>query len=175
MEWRRNSIPGLLWIGGDNLAKQGKTSTKKRAEAPVSAAMRVLSVLEALSRESSMSLEDLTKKLKLAKPTIYRFLLTLQASGYARRDESERWAITLKNFQRRLPSPRPHRPLQGQPAPIAEELAAELGEDGPTWASLEGDSAVYILKIESKYTIRMYSRIGRRIPPLLHGDRQSFS
>ena len=29
---------------------------------------------------------------------------------------------------------------------------------------LEGDSAVYILKIESKYTIRMFSRVGRRVP-----------
>jgi IclR family KDG regulon transcriptional repressor len=29
---------------------------------------------------------------------------------------------------------------------------------------LEGDSAVYVLKIESRYTIRMFSRVGRRVP-----------
>ena len=29
---------------------------------------------------------------------------------------------------------------------------------------LDGDSAVYVLKIESRYTIRMYSRVGRRMP-----------
>ncbi len=29
---------------------------------------------------------------------------------------------------------------------------------------LEGDSAVYVLKIESRHTIRMFSRVGRRIP-----------
>lgn len=29
---------------------------------------------------------------------------------------------------------------------------------------LDGDSAVYMLKIESKYHIRMYSRVGRRMP-----------
>jgi len=46
---------------------------------------------------------------------------------------------------------------------VAVELAEELGET-VHMGVLEGDSAVYVLKIESKYTIRMFSRVGRRIP-----------
>lgn len=144
------------------MAKSAKNAMKRSSAAPVSAALRVLSVLEALSRESSMSLEDLSKKLKLAKPTIYRFLLTLQNSGYARRDENERWAMTLKTFNvgsRALD----HLDLYKAARPIAEELASVLGET-VHMGVLEGDAAVYVLKIESKYTLRMYSRIGRRIP-----------
>lgn len=128
----------------------------------MSAAARALAVLERLSLESSLGLEELSRELGMAKPTVYRFLLTLQELGYARRDESDRWAMTLKTFNvgsRALD----HLDLYKAARPVAEELAGQLGET-VHMGVLEGDSAVYVLKIESKYTIRMYSRVGRRIP-----------
>jgi IclR family transcriptional regulator, KDG regulon repressor len=145
---------------GSDLANTKKS--KQKAVPVVSAAARALAVLESLSRESSMGLEELSRELGLAKPTVYRFLLTLQELGYARRDENERWAMTLKTFNvgsRAID----HLDLYQAARPIAEELAATLGET-VHMGVLEGDSAVYVLKIESKYTIRMYSRVGRRIP-----------
>lgn len=136
---------------------------RKRAAVPVvNAAARALAVLESLSRRRSVGLEELSREMGLAKPTVYRFLLTLQELGYARRDESERWAMTLKAFNvgsRALD----HTDLHSAARPVAEELALELGET-VHMGVLEGDSAIYVLKIESKYTIRMFSRVGRRIP-----------
>jgi IclR family transcriptional regulator, KDG regulon repressor len=140
---------------------------KKRSAAParvpvVSAAARVLAVLESMSRARSIGLEELSRGVGLAKPTVYRFLQTLQSLGYARRIEGDRWAITLKMFNvgsRALD----HLDLHAAARPVAEELADELGET-VHMGVLEGDSAVYVLKIESKYTIRMFSRVGRRIP-----------
>jgi IclR family transcriptional regulator, KDG regulon repressor len=136
---------------------------KKRAAVPVvSAAARAFAVLESLSRKRSVGLEELSREMGLAKPTVYRFLQTLQSLGYARRDESDRWAMTLKTFNvgsRALD----HLDLYQAARPIAEDLAEELGET-VHMGVLEGDSAVYVLKIESKYTIRMVSRVGRRIP-----------
>ena len=138
---------------------------KRGALAPVplvSAAARALAVLESLSRKRSVGLEELSRELGLAKPTVYRFLQTLQELGYARRDERDRWAMTLKTFNvgsRALD----HIDLYSAARPIAEDLAEELGET-VHMGVLEGDSAVYVLKIESKYTIRMFSRVGRRIP-----------
>lgn len=140
---------------------------KKRSAAAarvpmVSAAARVLAILESMSRSRSVGLEELSRDVGLAKPTVYRFLLTLQSLGYARRIEGDRWAITLKLFNvgsRALD----HLDLHAAARPIAEELAEELGET-VHMGVLEGDSAVYVLKIESKYTIRMFSRVGRRIP-----------
>jgi len=141
-------------------------SSKKKAgpaSAPVvSAAARALAVLESLSRRRSAGLEELSSEMGLAKPTVYRFLQTLQELGYARRDEGERWAMTLKAFNvgsRALD----HVDLHSAALPVAEALAEELGET-VHMGVLEGDSAVYVLKIESKFTIRMYSRVGRRIP-----------
>ena len=141
------------------------TSKKKNGGAAVpivNAAARVLAVLESLSRKRSVGLEELSGEMGLAKPTVYRFLQTLQELGYARRDESDRWAMTLKAFNvgsRALD----HLDLHAAARPVAEGLAEELGET-VHMGVLEGDSAVYVLKIESKYTIRMFSRVGRRIP-----------
>lgn len=139
-----------------------KKKTEKAAAPIVSAAARALAVLECLSRRKSVGLEELSRELGLAKPTVSRFLQTLQGLGYARRDESERWAMTLKAFNvgsRALD----HLDLYSAARPVAEELAEQLGETVHMGVR-EGDSAVYVLKIESRYTIRMFSRVGRRIP-----------
>ena len=128
----------------------------------VSAAVRVLAVLEKLSQQRTIGLEELSREIKLAKPTVYRFLLTLQELGYARRADNDRWAITLRMFNvgsRALD----HLDLHAAARPVAEELSDELGET-VHMGVLDGDSAVYVLKIESKYQIRMYSRVGRRMP-----------
>ena len=138
---------------------------KKRASSSVvlvSSVVRVVSILDRLSLERSVSLETLSRDTHLAKPTVLRFLQTLQELGYVRRDERERWAITFKLFSmgsRALE----HLDLYVAARPVAEELAGELGET-VHMGILEGDAAVYVLKIESKYTIRMFSRVGRRIP-----------
>jgi IclR family KDG regulon transcriptional repressor len=139
-----------------------KTASKVAAVPLVSAAVRALAVLERLSRQRAIGLEEISREIKLAKPTVYRFLLTLQELGYARRVDGERWAITMKMFNQGSRA-LDHLDLHSAARPVAEELSEELGET-VHMGVLEGDSAVYVLKIESKYTIRMFSRVGRRIP-----------
>ncbi len=128
----------------------------------VNAAARAFVVLERLSRQRTIGLEALAREVKLAKPTVYRFLLTLQELGYARRADGDQWGMTLKLFNvgsRALD----HLDLHSAARPVAEQLADDLGET-VHMGVLEGDSAVYVLKIESRHTIRMFSRVGRRIP-----------
>jgi IclR family transcriptional regulator, KDG regulon repressor len=144
-------------------SQMAKKKTEARVPvAVVSAAARAFAVLECLSRRRSVGLEELSREIGMAKPTAYRFLLTLQELGYARRDEGELWAMTLKAFNvgsRALD----HVNLNSAATPVAEALAEELGETVHIGV-LEGGYAVYVLKIESKYTIRMYSRVGKRVP-----------
>ena len=139
-----------------------KRVTQSAAVPAVSAAVRALAVLDRLSRHRSVGLEDLARETRLAKPTVYRFLLTLQELGYARRVEGDQWGMTLKLFNvgsRALD----HVDLHSVARPVAMELSEDLGET-VHMGVLEGDSAVYVLKIESRHTIRMFSRVGRRIP-----------
>ena len=139
------------------------TAHGRRSAAPtISAVARAFAVLERLSRDASLSLEELSREVHLAKATTSRFLATLQALGYVRRNERDRWAMTLKAFNtgsRALD----HLDLHAAAQPVAEELAERLGET-VHMGVLEGDAAVYVLKIESRHTIRMFSRVGRRIP-----------
>jgi IclR family KDG regulon transcriptional repressor len=128
----------------------------------VNAAARAFVVLERLSRQRTIGLEALAREVQLAKPTVYRFLLTLQELGYARRADGDQWGMTLKLFNvgsRALD----YLDLHSAARPVAEQLADDLGET-VHMGVLEGDSAVYVLKIESRHTIRMFSRVGRRIP-----------
>ena len=143
---------------------QARKKMPARSSAPplVSAASRVLAILEALTRQRAINLEELARQVKLAKPTVYRFLLTLQQLGYVRRDEADRWAITLRMFNvgsRALD----HLDLHAAARPVAEGLAEELGET-IHMGVLDGDTAVCVMKIETRNRIRMYSRVGRRMP-----------
>ncbi|HET6410878.1 MAG TPA: IclR family transcriptional regulator C-terminal domain-containing protein [Anaeromyxobacter sp.] len=146
----------------DRAAEASAPPRERHSPPLVSAVARAFSVLERISREPSLSLEKLSRDVHLAKATAYRLLNTLRTLGYVRRDEQDRWAMTLKLFNtgsRALD----HLDLYAAARPVAEELAEHLGET-VHMGVLEGDAAVYILKIESKHTIRMFSRVGRRIP-----------
>lgn len=128
----------------------------------ISAANRAFVIVEALSRVKSSRLETLAAKTGLAKPTVYRFLNTLRELGYVWRDEGERWYLGLKLFSvgaRALD----HLELPEVAKPVAQELSESLGEAVHVGV-LDEEDALYILKIESRYTIRMYSRVGKRIP-----------
>jgi len=128
----------------------------------ISAVTRAFVIVEKLALVSSSSLEELARATKLAKPTVYRFLLTLRELGYARKDEGDRWFLTMKLFavgSKTLD----HIDLPSVARPIATKLSADLGETVHMGVLDEGE-ALYILKIESKYTIRMYSRVGKKIP-----------
>ncbi|MCX7656323.1 MAG: helix-turn-helix domain-containing protein, partial [Treponemataceae bacterium] len=128
----------------------------------ISAVERTFTILEKLSLVSSSSLEDLARASNLAKPTVYRFLQTLRELGYVRKDEGDRWFLTLKLFSvgsRALD----HIQLPVVAKPICEELSRSLGETVHL-GILDEDEALYVLKVESRYTIRMYSRVGKHIP-----------
>ncbi len=114
----------------------------------LSAVSRTFIILEKLSLVSSSSLEELSKVCGLAKPTVYRFLLTLR--------------LTMKLFgmgSRALD----HMELPVVARPIAVKLSQDLGET-VHMGILDDGEVLYILKIESRYTIRMYSRVGKKIP-----------
>ena len=140
-------------VARDAGAKPGKT---------ISAVERGFRVVERLALVSSASLEELSRSAHLAKPTTYRFLMTLRDLGYVRKDDGDRWFLTMKLFSVGSKA-LDHIELPKVARPVAERLSAALGETVHMGVLDEGD-ALYVLKIESKYTIRMYSRVGKKIP-----------
>ena len=131
-------------------------------EKQMSAVIRTISILEALSKTDRINLENLAKETELPKATLLRFLSTLTSLGYVFRDGADMYHLTMKMFAVGSRSLK-HIDLISTAIPFAKELSNDLGET-VHMGILEDCNAVYVLKEESKYTLRMYSRVGKVIP-----------
>ena len=128
----------------------------------MSGVSRTIKILEVLSKKGELNLESLAKETDLPKATLLRFLSTLQQLGYVFRDDADRYSLSLRLFSvgsRALS----RNDLITKARPFAKKLCNDLGET-VHMGILEDNSAVYVLKEESSYTLRMYSRVGKVIP-----------
>ncbi len=127
-----------------------------------SGVVRTIAIMETLSQYQHINLENLAKETKLPKATLLRFLSTLVSLGYVYRDPSDLYSLTLKLFALGSHGLE-HIDFISLANPVAQKLCTELGET-VHMGVLEGKQAVYVLKKESSFTIRMYSRVGKTIP-----------
>ena len=135
---------------------------KKPADKSISAVVRTMAVLEALSEGGFFSFETLSERVGLAKPTLFRFLKTLKSLGYVTQSEDSKYSLSLKMLNvgsRALES----MDLCEVSRNVIKRLAAHFKETVHL-AIMVDEKVVYILKVESKYTIRMYSTIGKQAP-----------
>ena len=124
--------------------------------------VRTITILEVLAHARSINLESLSKETGLPKATLLRFLATLSNLGYVSRDDADCYSLTLRLFSigsRALS----HVDLITKSRPFAKQLCEELGETVHVGIE-EDNNAVYVIKEESSYTLRMYSRVGKTIP-----------
>ncbi|WP_127015303.1 IclR family transcriptional regulator [Anoxybacter fermentans] len=125
---------------------------------------RALDILEKIvEAEDGLGVTELSKSLELHKSTIYRLLATLAYRGYVRQDpKNEKYKVGIKLFElgnlalNKLE-------LRREVRPFLEELMSRTGETIHL-GILDNDEVVYIDKVESPQTIRMYSKIGKRAP-----------
>jgi IclR family KDG regulon transcriptional repressor len=127
-----------------------------------SGVVRTIAILETLSHNQSINLESLAKETQLPKATLLRFLSTLVSLGYVYRDPTDLYSLTLKMFSTGSHGLE-HIDLINVAQPVAQRLCTQLGET-VHMGVLEETQAVYVLKKESSFTIRMYSRVGKSIP-----------
>ena len=138
-------------------------NTKQTNQDSVSGVVRTFQVIEAVSRQDQIGLSDLSRILHLHKSTLYRFLTTMCELGYLRRDEdTQEYAITLKLFQ--LGSAALERmDVVHLSRPVMDRLAEQTSETVHL-ATTDSAALVYLHKIDSRHTLRMYSRVGKRAP-----------
>lgn len=129
----------------------------------VRSVVKIIALFEILARHEEMGLTDISKSIKVHKSTAYRFLTSLKGLGYVRQNpENEKYRLSLRLFEvgaevlARLNEREEARPVMKKLAEQTEETI-HLG-------MLDGEEVVYIDKIDSPQTLRMYSEIGRRSP-----------
>ncbi|SCY34010.1 IclR family transcriptional regulator [Alkaliphilus peptidifermentans] len=125
---------------------------------------RTLSILEVLSDyQDGLGITDLSGKINLHKSTVHRLLATLIHKGYVIQDNvTNKYQITFKLFElgnKRLENI----DLFSVAKPFLKELMSKTNEVVHL-VIREGNEIVYIDKVESENTIRMFSKIGRRSP-----------
>lgn len=123
---------------------------------------RVLTILETLSRKKELNLERISEKTGIPKVTALRLLSTLTKSKYIVKNPNDSYSLTLRMFSvgsRALDWTE----LIELSRPIVYKLRDELKET-IHMGILEDEKAVYIMKVESSNTVRMYSRVGKNIP-----------
>ncbi len=123
--------------------------------------LKIISIL-AESRDG-MGLTEIARKAGLSKSSAHRLLHTLTQAGFVtQNDDSSHYHLSLKllwlasNLIDGLG-------LDQLVRPLLEELAHTTRET-VHMALLDGDAAVYVEKIDSPSSIRLYSRVGKRVP-----------
>ena len=132
------------------------------AKATLQTVDRALQLLEILAEHPrGMQPKELEEMLELNKVTVHRLLATLENRGFVERIGNS-YVIGLKVVA--LSSMKlSNVELKTVASPYLRELVDKLGLP-VQMAILEGQEAVFIDKIESIHSFRMYSQIGKRIP-----------
>ena len=129
----------------------------------VSSVGRTMAILEALAAHPEESgLSEIAQKLDMSKSTVYRFLQSLKARGYVVQGAEDRYRLSVRLFELGAQA-LPHLDIVREAEPGMRRINELTGETVHLGILDEG-SIVYVHKIDSKYNLRMYSRIGRRAP-----------
>lgn len=125
---------------------------------------RALDIIELLSVErEGVGVTEISQRVALHKSTVHRLLNALACRGYVEKDEKfGTYKLGLKFveisslFLNKLE-------LKTEAFPYLRRLAEQVGQP-VHMAILGGKDAVYIDKVETLSSIRMYSQIGKRVP-----------
>lgn len=135
----------------------------QRKRQHVQAVDRALQILEILKdRPRGIGVTELSEILGVSKSTAHRLLTTLESKDFVRKDNNDKYLLGLalielgKIVLNRLD-------IKDLFHPYLEELGKETNET--THLAIYDDiHVVYIDKIESEQTLRMFSNIGKRGP-----------
>jgi len=128
--------------------------------------LKALSILELFTEEKELSLQEITDKAEIPKPTAYRLLSTLVSCGMLYKQKTSthdsRYGLGLKLLEYgTLVSERLE--LREIALPFMERLAEEVNEVVHLVISDQLE-ATYIEKVNSKRALSLHTKVGRSTP-----------
>lgn len=125
---------------------------------------RALRILLELG-DGNRSLDELAGQLDVHKTTVLRLLRTLESERFVRHDEEHRYHLGSRLFSL-ADAALEQRAVRELAAPHLRELSRAVGGQAVHLAAYENGTVVYIDKVESTHSVRMYSRVG--LPAAIH-------
>jgi IclR family KDG regulon transcriptional repressor len=135
-----------------------------KSNSSVQSVDRALLIIDYLKENANgLGITELANRLDLAKSTVHRLLTSLRNKGYVTQDlATEKYQLGLK-FVELGSLVTQSLEIRKIAAPFMRQLVEETGETAHL-VTLEEGEIIYIEKIESPHTMRMYSLIGKRAP-----------
>ncbi|NIE82372.1 MULTISPECIES: IclR family transcriptional regulator [unclassified Burkholderia] len=132
--------------------------------ATVNSVEHAIRLLELMAESPNvLSVSQMAQSLALPRATIYRLLRTLMQCGWVIQDDKVyRLSLRLAGLFRDV-GDGAGAALAERLTPLLHQLVSETGETAH-FAALDGDSVVYLAKVDSAHPIRMFSRVGWRGP-----------
>lgn len=124
-------------------------------------AARLLKVF--LSREESLGVSELARRLGLGKSTVHRLLSTLAAEGLIEQDPTTggyRLGLVVFELGEAV---RVHLDLHSAAGPVLASLREQTRESSQIGV-LDGHEVVYVDRLESSQSLRLFTETGRRVP-----------
>ncbi|TDC62861.1 IclR family transcriptional regulator [Streptomyces hainanensis] len=135
---------------------------KSSASGGVQSLERAFALLEHMADAGGETgLSELAASSGLPLPTIHRLMRTLVACGYVRQQPNRRYALGPRLIRLGESAARP---LATWARPHLARLVEETGETA-NMALLDGDEVVYVAQVPSRHSMRMFTEVGRRVPP----------
>ncbi|RBW71121.1 IclR family transcriptional regulator [Bacillus taeanensis] len=139
------------------------TDTKKTVTTvqSVDRALEILIILQ--EYPNGLGVTELSHRLDVSKSTAHRLLMSLYTKGFVKQDkQNEKYLLGLKLIELGETVSQ-SLDVRKVASPFLHKLSEETGETVHL-VIMEENEIVYIDKIESSATIRMYSKIGKRAP-----------
>ncbi len=133
-------------------------------DAMLSSVRNAARVLKAfLTREESIGVSELARRLGLGKSAVHRLLTTLAAEGLVEQDPHTggyRLGIVVYELGEAV---KVHLDLHAAAGPVLVQLREQTGESSQIGV-LDGDEVVYVDRLESAHSLRLFTETGRRVP-----------
>jgi IclR family transcriptional regulator, KDG regulon repressor len=116
-----------------------------------------------LTREESIGVSELARRLGLGKSNVHRLLTTLVAEGLVEQDPRTggyRLGIVMFELGEAV---KVHLDLHAAAGPVLARLREQTGESSQVGV-LDGDEVVYVDRLESAHSLRLFTETGRRVP-----------
>ncbi|MBL8308030.1 MAG: DNA-binding transcriptional regulator KdgR [Rubrivivax sp.] len=129
----------------------------------VAAVLKVFAILQSLAERDETGISELSLRLAMPKATVYRFLQTMKTLGYVRQEtDSERYGLAMKMYE--LGAKALQYPDLVELAKSHMQHLSDVTGETVHLGMLIDSEIIYVHKVDSRHTLGMYSRIGRRAP-----------
>ncbi len=140
------------------------TMNNKENYYPVKVLEKSFLILDLLYQNSSpISITEISKKLSFYTSTVYRILCTLKSGGFVEQDPKTQKYLLGMRFVELGASKLQNMNFTKEILPYLRELKERFNETVHLGV-LRDNEILYLAKEESSRTIRMFSRIGNRVP-----------